>query len=188
ERVDRQGLRGAGRRDLRAGRVARRVDDRIRGAVVAGRPGREAGVRTMAATTTSTTARNPRRAYEVGLGLTEEHGALADAVRGFAESALTTGTVRAALADLEADPAAEPRTPGFWPALVRQDLPGLHVPERLGGSEGGLLTLAVALEAMARSVSPGPFVPTALAAAVLTAADAKATADLVPGLADGTLT
>lgn len=142
----------------------------------------------MAATTTSTTARSPRRAYEVGLGLTEEHGALADAVRGFAESALTTGTVRAALADLEADPAAEPRTPGFWPALVRQDLPGLHVPERLGGSEGGLLTLAVALEAMARSVSPGPFVPTALAAAVLTAADAKATADLVPGLADGTLT
>ncbi len=132
--------------------------------------------------------RAPHRPYELGLGLTEEHAALAEAVRGFAEATLTAETARAALAALEADPSSEPRTPGFWPLLVRQDLPGLHVPERFGGSGGGLLTLAVALEAMARSVSPGPFVPTVLASAVLTAADAKATGELVPGLADGTLT
>lgn len=137
------------------------------------------------------TAQSAHRSYELGLGLTEEHTDLAEAVRGFAERILTPDVARTALAEREADPGSEPRVPEFWRRLADQDLLGLHVPERLGGSEGGLLTLAVALEAAGRSIAPGPFVPTVLASAVLLAAgtgDDKAAIELVPGLVSGELT
>ncbi|MBJ7479560.1 acyl-CoA dehydrogenase [Rhodococcus sp. (in: high G+C Gram-positive bacteria)] len=124
-----------------------------------------------------------RNAYELGLGLSEEHTALADSVRSFAERTITTEQVRAAV-----ESRTEDKFPRFWTALVGQDLLGLAVPEEQGGHGAGLLTLAVALEALGRTVSPGPFVPTVLASAVLGAADSKAGLEFLPGLIDGSRT
>ncbi|GAA4806993.1 acyl-CoA dehydrogenase [Tomitella cavernea] len=125
-------------------------------------------------------AERRRAAYELGLGLTEEHTALAESVRAFTERVITADGVRAALAA-----PAEEKFPWYWPDLSAQDLLGLHVPEEQGGSGGGLLTAAVALEALGRTVAPGPYVPTVLASAVLAAADDKAGIDLLPGLISG---
>ncbi|KAA1427678.1 acyl-CoA dehydrogenase [Nocardioides antri] len=124
-----------------------------------------------------------RTSYDLGIGLTDEHIALADAVRSFADSAITSDLVRKDIDARSAD-----KFPPFWPALVGQDLLGLHVPEDMGGSGGGLLTLAVALEALGRTAAPGPFVPTVLATALFAAGDCKADVDLLPGLLDGSRT
>jgi alkylation response protein AidB-like acyl-CoA dehydrogenase len=119
----------------------------------------------------------------MGIGLTEEHEALADAVRGWAERYSPVSVVRATL-----DADEEPR-PGFWAGLAEQGLLGLHVPEEFGGQGAGLLELAVAVEALGRAMVPGPFLPTVLAGAALLRADesAKARAELLPGLADGSV-
>lgn len=125
----------------------------------------------------------PRTAYELGLGLTDEHRALAESVRAFADRAITTEHVRSAL-----EARVEDERPPFWRGLAAQDLLGLAAPEEHGGSGAGLLTLAVALEALGRTVAPGPFVPTALTVALIGAADAKIGHDVLPGLIDGSRT
>ncbi|WP_446221271.1 acyl-CoA dehydrogenase [Nocardia sp. IBHARD005] len=124
-----------------------------------------------------------RNTYELGLGLSEEHVALADSVSSFAERAITTELIRTAV-----EAPSEEKFPPFWQALVGQDLLGLHVPEQAGGGGAGLLTLAVTLEALGRTVAPGPFVPTVLASAVLSATDSKIGIEVLPGLIDGTRT
>ncbi|TYB41593.1 acyl-CoA dehydrogenase [Actinomadura chibensis] len=119
----------------------------------------------------------------MAIGLTEEHEALADSVRGFAERNIPATAVRAAL---EAD---EEARPGFWPALADQGLLGLHLPEEHGGQGYGLLELAVVLEELGRAAAPGPVLPTVLASAVIDASgNAGARAGLLPGLADGSRT
>ncbi|MFC5187766.1 acyl-CoA dehydrogenase [Actinomadura harenae] len=119
----------------------------------------------------------------MAIGLTEEHEALAESVRGFAERYVPEAVVRTAL---EAD--AETRPP-FWPALAEQGLLGLHLPEEHGGQGYGLLELAVVLEELGRAAAPGPFLPTVLASSVVAASDdAKVRAGLLPGLADGSVT
>ncbi|GLW66309.1 putative acyl-CoA dehydrogenase FadE [Actinomadura rubrobrunea] len=119
----------------------------------------------------------------MAIGLTEEHEALAESVRGFAERAVTSAVVRDAL---EAD---EETRPGFWRSLADQGLLGLHIPEEHGGQGYGLLELAVALEELGRAAAPGPFLPTVLAAAAINASgNAKARGELLPGLADGSRT
>ena len=124
-----------------------------------------------------------RQHYALGLGLSDEHIALADAVAGFAEDTVTSELIRR-----DIDRGTEEKFPLFWPALTELDLLGLHVPEDRGGAGGGLLTLAVALEALGRSAAPGPFVPTVLASALLVADAGKAADELVPRLIDGTTT
>ncbi|GAA3507681.1 hypothetical protein GCM10022416_60360 [Actinomadura keratinilytica] len=119
----------------------------------------------------------------MAIGLTEEHEALAESVRGFAERAVPQAVVRAAL---EAD---EETRPAFWPALAEQGLLGLHLPEEHGGQGYGLLELAVALEELGRAAAPGPYLPTVLAAAAINASgNAKARGELLPDLAGGTRT
>ena len=119
----------------------------------------------------------------MGIGLTEEHEALADAVRGWAVRNSPVGVVRATL------DAEDESRPGFWAGLAEQGLLGLHVPEEFGGQDAGLLELAVAVETLGRAMVPGPFLPTVLAGAALLRADesAKARAELLPGLADGSV-
>ncbi|MFE0154382.1 acyl-CoA dehydrogenase [Nonomuraea sp. NPDC059007] len=95
----------------------------------------------------------------MSIGLTEEHRALAESVRGLAGR----GIDRAALA--------------------RQGLFGVHVPESRGGQGFGLPELCVVLEELGRARAGGTFLPTVLAAAVL--GDGN---PLLDGLADGTLT
>ncbi|MFE9104793.1 acyl-CoA dehydrogenase [Actinomadura geliboluensis] len=106
----------------------------------------------------------------MAIGLTEEHEALAASVRGFAERSIAPAAAR------EADA-------GFWPALAAQGLPGLHLPEAVGGQGFGILEQAVALEELGRVLAPGPYTPTVLASAILHAAGTD-----VSGLADGSRT
>ncbi|MEC3977308.1 acyl-CoA dehydrogenase [Amycolatopsis sp. H20-H5] len=120
--------------------------------------------------------------YELGLGLTEEHTALADSVRGFAERHLGAAALRVA-----ADAKTE-TLPPFWGELAAQGLLGLHIPAEHGGEGAGLLELAVVLEVLGRAAQPGPLLPTVLASALLVASDAKAKGELLPGLADGSRT
>ncbi|MCA2208848.1 acyl-CoA dehydrogenase [Nocardia rosealba] len=123
-----------------------------------------------------------RNSYELGVGVSEDHLALADAVSGFVERTITSETVRAAVESTDAG-----KLP-YWDSLVAQDLLSLHIAEDLGGQGAGLLTLAVALEPLGRGLHTGPFVPTALASAVL-AQDGGAWARAqLPGLADGSRT
>lgn len=113
------------------------------------------------------------------IGLTEEHRDLRDSVRAFTTRHVTPDAVRAAV-DAERD-----TLPPFWKALAAQGLLGLHLPESVGGSGYGLVELAVVTEELGRSITPGPFLPTALAAAVLDRAGHRTR---LAGLADGSLT
>jgi 3-oxochol-4-en-24-oyl-CoA dehydrogenase len=99
----------------------------------------------------------------MGIGLTEEHLALAASVRGPAE-----------------------RTADHM-ALARQGLLGLHLPEDLGGQGYGLLELCVALEALAERRVPGPYLPTVLTSAALTRSGDRHQ-NLITALADGSMT
>src|SRR4051812_33853244 len=66
---------------------------------------------------------------------------------------------------------------------------GLHVPEEYGGSGGALPDLVVAVEALGYAVTPGGFVPTVVASAVLTLdADDATKKTHLPALTDGTRT
>ena len=117
----------------------------------------------------------------MAIGLTEEHAALAAAVRGWAERYVTADVVRTAL-----DAPGHAELPPFWRALAGQGLLALHIPERYGGQGAGLVELAVALAELGARATPGPVVPTVLASAVLLASDAaKAQQELLPGLAEG---
>jgi alkylation response protein AidB-like acyl-CoA dehydrogenase len=86
----------------------------------------------------------------------------------------------------EAAEAAEPVRPGFWPSLAEQGLLGLHLPEKQGGQGHGLVELAVVLEELGRAAAPGPYLPTVLASAVISASGTAE--ELLAGLADGTRT
>ncbi|MEV5408042.1 acyl-CoA dehydrogenase [Thermopolyspora sp. NPDC052614] len=118
----------------------------------------------------------------MAIGLSEEHEALRESVSGWAAREIPSTVVRAAVG------AENEERPGFWSALAGQGLLGLHIPEEHGGSGYGLLEVAVALEALGERVAPGPYLPTVLAGAAVLASDGKAHAELLPGLADGTLT
>ncbi|MFD8687506.1 acyl-CoA dehydrogenase [Streptomyces sp. NPDC059651] len=95
------------------------------------------------------------------IGLTQEHLDLRDAVRAFATRHITEDVLHAAAdADKEVLPA-------HWSGLAGQGLLGLHLREEDGGAGYGLVELAVAIEELGRAAAPGPFLPTALASAVL---------------------
>ncbi|MGI5486157.1 acyl-CoA dehydrogenase [Microtetraspora malaysiensis] len=120
----------------------------------------------------------------MAIGLSEEHEALRESVTRWAERTIPADVVRSAVA--AAGGGAEERPP-FWVGLAEQGLLGLHIPEEHGGAGYGLLEAAVAIEALSERMAPGPIVPTVLAGAAILAADGKAHAELLPGLADGTL-
>ncbi|MFE3678656.1 acyl-CoA dehydrogenase [Streptomyces griseus] len=100
-----------------------------------------------------------------GIGITEEHRALAHSVRGRLAGAAPPGEVRALLD--AGGPAAPGARPAHWEALAAQGLTGIHLPEAYGGGGGGLLDLAVVLEEAAYASLPGPYLATVLTSAVL---------------------
>jgi 3-oxochol-4-en-24-oyl-CoA dehydrogenase len=117
------------------------------------------------------------------IALTDDHRELA----AVAEDFLTAQKARAAARDL-LDATDEVR-PLFWSDLVGLGWLGLHVDEQYGGSGYGLAELVVVIEALGRAVAPGPFVPTATAAAVLAHSGTEdQKARLLPGLVDGSVT
>ncbi|MBG0830858.1 acyl-CoA dehydrogenase [Planomonospora sp. ID67723] len=107
----------------------------------------------------------------MGIGITEEHRALAASVHGFAERNIT-------VRGMDHEP--------FRAALAAQGLFGLHLPEEYGGQGGGLLELAVALEALGERCAPGSFLPTVLASAIISRSGSAH--GLLPALARGELT
>ncbi|TMR95012.1 acyl-CoA dehydrogenase [Nonomuraea basaltis] len=111
----------------------------------------------------------------MAIGLSEEHEALRESVSGWAERNIPSELLRADVGG----------RPPFWPGLAEQGLLGLHLPEESGGSGYGLLETAVAVEALAERMAPGPYVPTVLASAVIHASKRH---ELLAPLADGTLT
>ncbi|MFD5903883.1 acyl-CoA dehydrogenase [Streptomyces microflavus] len=118
-----------------------------------------------------------------GIGITEEHRALAHSVRGWLARAVPSGEVRKLLD--AGGPAASGVRPAHWEALAGQGLTGIHLPEEYGGGGGGLLDLAVVLEEAAHASLPGPFLATALVGAVVRRAAGPGTGDLIRGLASG---
>jgi alkylation response protein AidB-like acyl-CoA dehydrogenase len=104
---------------------------------------------------------------------TEDQIALADAVRGFAHSAAVTAQARTAM-DEPAD-----RLPECWHGLARQELLALPF-------DGGVTDVCVAVAELARSLTPGPVVPTLLAALLVARyGDAPTREHVEAGLRDG---
>ena len=114
------------------------------------------------------------------IGVSEEHEELRRSLRRWAERYCPSEVPRALLDE------PDDMLPAVWGELAEQGWLGIHVPEDLGGHGFGVLELAVVLEELGRALVPGPFLPTALAAAVLArGADPSQAKALLPGLVDG---
>jgi alkylation response protein AidB-like acyl-CoA dehydrogenase len=118
----------------------------------------------------------------MSIAITEDHRALGQTASDF----LAKHDARGAARDLlEADTETLPR---FWGDIAGLGWLGLHLPEDRGGSGFGLPELVVVVEELGRAVTPGPFVPTVIASAVInTAGSVELAARLLPGLADGSV-
>jgi alkylation response protein AidB-like acyl-CoA dehydrogenase len=110
------------------------------------------------------------------IGITEEHEHLRDAVRRFVDARIPPAAPRAAL-----DAPTESK-PDFWDALAEPGWIGLHV------DDAGLVEQAVVIEELGHACAPGPYVPTAIVAALLVADDGPAAKELLPAIAAGDLT
>ncbi|MGH3544111.1 MAG: acyl-CoA dehydrogenase, partial [Mycobacterium sp.] len=75
--------------------------------------------------------------------------------------------------------------PPYWQSAAEQGLQGVHLAESVGGQGFGILELAVVLAEFGYGAVPGPFVPSAIASALISAhdPDAKVLADLASGTA-----
>ncbi|MEU7747896.1 acyl-CoA dehydrogenase [Nonomuraea sp. NPDC049158] len=111
----------------------------------------------------------------MAIGLSEEHEALRESVSGWAARNIPAELLRS----------GTDGRPAFWSGLAEQGLLGLHLPEEFGGSGYGLLEAAVAVEALAERMAPGPYVPTVLASAVINASKRP---EHLESFADGSLT
>ena len=116
----------------------------------------------------------------MSIAITEDHRALAETVRSFADKRNLRGAARARL------DSSDDVLPEFWAELAELGWLGLHLPEDVGGSGYGIDEAVIVVEELARAVAPGPFVPTVIAGAVIAAAgDDDLKARVLPGLADG---
>lgn len=116
------------------------------------------------------------------LAITEEHRDLAAAAAG---QLTRSNSLAAARATLDA-PGSYPTD--IWSAGAHLGWNGLALAEEFGGSGFGLAELAVVTEIAGRELMPGPFLPTVAAAVVIDrCAPDSVRAQLLPGLADGSL-
>ena len=90
------------------------------------------------------------------IGITDEHTELATTVRKWAESQGAVDAVRAA----ETDPAPLADWGG---RAAEMGLTAIALPSSVGGGDGSLLDQAVALEAAAYALVPGPLLSTTVA-------------------------
>lgn len=113
--------------------------------------------------------------------LSEEQTLLAASLRRFLEETCPVARVRELVAKQPGDDG------GTWKALAELGVAGLLVPEEHGGSGLGLLDAAVAAEALAWGVAPGPFLGSAVMApvAICGAGTSAQQARWLPGLATG---
>ena len=118
-----------------------------------------------------------------GLAVSEEHRELAWSARAVLADRNAIGAARAAADGAPSEP------PEFWKDVVNLGWLGLHIAEQDGGQGFGLPELAVLVEELGRVVAPGPFLPTALALAVIAGRGApEVRTRLLPELLGGAVT
>ena len=115
----------------------------------------------------------------MAIGITEEHEELRQGVRRFVDTNVPPAAARAVV-----DGGADARPP-FWAALCEPGWLGLHVSEDHGGAGYGLVEQAVVVEELGRACAPGPYLATALAAALLEESGGPAAAAWLPRLTGG---
>ena len=96
------------------------------------------------------------------IGVDADRRDLATSLRGWAAGLDGPALVRAA--EEVADAGFDAGFDEAWPEVVKQGIPTIAVAEALGGGGGGVLDLAVALEACAHELVPGPLLGTSVAA------------------------
>jgi alkylation response protein AidB-like acyl-CoA dehydrogenase len=113
------------------------------------------------------------------IAITPEHQDLADSVRSLVARVAPSEVLHAALETPIDNP------PPYWRAAAEQGLQGLHLAESVGGQGFGILELAVVLAEFGYGAVPGPFVPSAIASALISAhdPDAKVLSELASGAA-----
>jgi 3-oxochol-4-en-24-oyl-CoA dehydrogenase len=109
------------------------------------------------------------------IGISDEHAELAASVRKWADSQGSIDAVRAA----ETDAAT---LAGWGERVAEMGLAAIAIPEPLGGGGGSVLDLAVALEAAAYALVPGPLLTTAVGGLL------HDDPDLRRGIAEGRIT
>lgn len=115
----------------------------------------------------------------MSIGISDEHVELASSLRKWAADLNGRDLARAA----EQDPAAT--FASVWEALSDMGVPTIGLPEAVGGGGGTTLDVAVALEACAHELVPGPLLGPAVAAAVLGPRAGRMPAHAVVGLGLG---
>jgi len=111
------------------------------------------------------------------IAINPEHVDLADSVRALVARVAPSEVLHEALETPIANP------PGYWKAAADQGLTGVHLAESVGGQGFGLLELAIVLAEFGYGAVPGPFVPSAIASALIAAHDPDS--ELLTGLAAG---
>ncbi|MDO3635089.1 acyl-CoA dehydrogenase [Mycolicibacterium arseniciresistens] len=111
------------------------------------------------------------------IAITPEHTDLAESVRSLVARVAPSEVLHEALEN------PIPNPPPFWKAAAEQGLHGVHLAEGVGGQGFGILELAVVVAEFGYGAVPGPFVPSAIASALVAAHDAEA--DVLSGLASG---
>ncbi|MUL64726.1 acyl-CoA dehydrogenase [Mycobacterium sp. CBMA 234] len=111
------------------------------------------------------------------IAIMSEHNDLAASVRALVARVAPSEVLHEALETPISNP------PPYWSAAADQGLQGLHLSESVGGQGFGILELAITLAEFGYGAVPGPFVPSAIASALISAHDAKS--GLLPGLASG---
>ena len=113
------------------------------------------------------------------IAITPEHQDLADSVRSLVARVAPSEVLHAALETPIHNP------PPYWQAAADQGLQGVHLAESVGGQGFGLLELAIVLAEFGYGAVPGPFVPSAIASALISAhdPDTKVLTDLASGTA-----
>lgn len=99
------------------------------------------------------------------IAILSEHADLAESVRSFVGRVAPSEVLHEALETPIANP------PSFWSAAAEQGLQGVHLSEAVGGQGFGILELAIVLAEFGYGAVPGPFVPSAIASALISAND-----------------
>jgi len=117
------------------------------------------------------------------LALTDDHLAIAKAVRSLLTDQKVQDLTRRFLDDPETDAA------GLCKQLADLGWFGLHLPVEFGGGGYGFAELAIVAEELGAVVAPVPFIATVVTSALLAASGADAAKKaLLPGFADGSQT
>jgi len=111
------------------------------------------------------------------IAINPEHVDLADSVRSLVARVAPSEVLHNALETPLQNP------PPYWKAAADQGLQGLHLAESVGGQGFGILELAIVLAEFGYGAVPGPFVPSAIASALVAAHDPDST--LLNELASG---